>query len=333
MNFDKLNETDVREEVIAPLIRFLGYRSDSEHNVLRELPLKYPLVFLGRKDTKKDRALRGKADYVLEAGRKVRWVIEAKSPAASISQDDVEQAFTYANHAEVRAVYFIVCNGREFLAYQTNRGPNEPPLLRLTFEESESELGKLRLLNLLSPSSILRDHPPQFIDGGIPIGQGLRSFARISGGFIRYSTMKPKLPGLLELQIVVEDGAIQRSEQGTLLAYVESRAPIRTIDDFLKKNKLSIIELVSEDRILSSNSASPTVFRCDTCVIFPKGDTLMNIETWQEVVLPLDLRMDVSCVATVAFENDRLAGSIKLISRMNGEFLLEASGEITVILS
>jgi predicted type IV restriction endonuclease len=151
MNFDKLNEADVREEIIAPLVRQLGYRSDSENNVLRELPLRYPSVFFGRKSQKKDQLLRGKADYVLEAGRRVRWVIEAKSPAAGISDDDVEQAYSYAVHAEVRAVYFVLCNGREFIIFQTNMGPGVSPLLKLSYDQLVSAEGVRVLENLLSP--------------------------------------------------------------------------------------------------------------------------------------------------------------------------------------
>lgn len=48
-NFEELNETDVREEIIAPLLRELGYRSGTENDVIREQLLKYPRSYLGRK--------------------------------------------------------------------------------------------------------------------------------------------------------------------------------------------------------------------------------------------------------------------------------------------
>jgi hypothetical protein len=32
--------------------------------------------------------LRGEADYILEAARKVRWVIEAKSPQVVVDEDE-----------------------------------------------------------------------------------------------------------------------------------------------------------------------------------------------------------------------------------------------------
>ena len=42
MNFEELSAADVREEIIAPLLRGLGYRSGSQHNVIRNQSLRYP---------------------------------------------------------------------------------------------------------------------------------------------------------------------------------------------------------------------------------------------------------------------------------------------------
>lgn len=98
LDFKNFNETDVREEIIAPLIRYLGYRSGTLHEVIREQSLCYPKASMGRKKPNSDPVLRGKADYILEAGGSVRWIIEAKAPDVEIDTDAIEQAFTYANH-------------------------------------------------------------------------------------------------------------------------------------------------------------------------------------------------------------------------------------------
>ena len=110
LDFTNLNETDVREEILAPLIRSLGYRSGTENDVIREQSLRYPRAFLGRKKPGQDPVLRGKADYILDARNAVRWVIEAKAPDVELDLDAVEQAYTYASHPEVRAVYFVLSN-------------------------------------------------------------------------------------------------------------------------------------------------------------------------------------------------------------------------------
>ena len=92
IEFSGLNETDVREEILSPLIRALGYRSGTIHNVIREQSLRYPKAFLGRKNPKKDPILRGKADYILEAHGSIRWVIEAKAPDVIVGLDEIEQS-------------------------------------------------------------------------------------------------------------------------------------------------------------------------------------------------------------------------------------------------
>ena len=52
--FERMGESDVREEVLAPLSRALGYRTGGEHDVIRELSLRYPKFFLGRNSPAKD---------------------------------------------------------------------------------------------------------------------------------------------------------------------------------------------------------------------------------------------------------------------------------------
>lgn len=41
-SFETMNEADVREEIVSPLLWHLGYRTGSVHNVVREQPLSYP---------------------------------------------------------------------------------------------------------------------------------------------------------------------------------------------------------------------------------------------------------------------------------------------------
>jgi predicted type IV restriction endonuclease len=103
----------LREEIIAPLLRQLGYRSGTPNSIIREQALSYSQLSLGRKK-KHDPILRGRADYICDVQGKVKWVIEAKAPAAALDKDADEQAWSYANHPEIRALYYCLSNGREF---------------------------------------------------------------------------------------------------------------------------------------------------------------------------------------------------------------------------
>src|SRR6476660_6874550 len=91
--FSRMGEADIREEILAPLVKLLGYRSGTSYDVIREQSLRYPKIFLGRKNPAKDIALRGKADYILEVTGHARWILEAKAPGTDIDVDSIEQAW------------------------------------------------------------------------------------------------------------------------------------------------------------------------------------------------------------------------------------------------
>ncbi len=308
MDFSKLNETDVREEIIAPLVRELGYRSATEHNVLREQILSYPKAWLGRKDAKKDPLLRGKADYILEAGGRVRWVIEAKSPSCDLNKDEIQQAWTYANHPEVRAVYFALCNGRRFVVYRTSHGPDVEPILAFDYGQLYVEAVKTILANTLAPLAILRNHPDAVIDIHPPLGPGLRSIARVTGGYISYEKSTLQIPSLLELQISIVAGAIERNGNNQLMAFLESRSPTRSIQDFTERLGLTKFELSSDHTTLSTDLGRPSQFRYSASVIFPAGEELMDINTWTRVTLPQNMHIQTFVVAQGVLEGNDFKG-------------------------
>ncbi len=44
LDFEVMNEAAVREEIVAPLMRVLGFRSGTANNIIRELKLVYPRI-------------------------------------------------------------------------------------------------------------------------------------------------------------------------------------------------------------------------------------------------------------------------------------------------
>jgi hypothetical protein len=88
-NFDAMNETDVREVIVRPILEKLGYAHNTPANIRTEVPLRYEKAFLGRKKPSKDPPLAGRADYVCDATPYGRWVVEVKAPKQELTQDDV----------------------------------------------------------------------------------------------------------------------------------------------------------------------------------------------------------------------------------------------------
>jgi hypothetical protein len=306
LHIDGFNETDVREEIIAPLLRHLGYRAQSSANIIREQSLRYPRAFLGRKNRRRDPPLRGRADYILEVEGPVRWTIEAKPPTAPISLDDVEQAYSYACHPEVRAVLFAIVNGTEVRVYQTNRGPDAAPILALAYADIPGAIQRIE--NLLGPQSVMRDYPEILPDAGRPIGTGLRSIVRIVSGFVEFQECNPTVPLLSEITMSIIEGAIERAEGGRLVVYVQARSPFRSVNELNERLGLQRLELTSVDEVLSTETDSPTTFRQEMTVTLPAGATFPNLVAEGELELTRALTCQSTTVATGILKGNRFAG-------------------------
>jgi hypothetical protein len=222
-DFDSMNETDVRETIVRPLIESLGYGRDAETRIITEKKLRYPRSFLGHKKPKTDSPLAGKADYICEVISFGRWVVEVKSPSKELAQDVVEQAHTYAMHPEVAAKFFLITNGRKFRLYETAK--LERPALEWNFEDEDKEVSLLRLSNVLSPSALKTRARFALIDPGKPLGNGLASRLRIIGGQITnedYTGNHPLLPveSVNGLSLPVTGGYVTRSEDKRIMGHV-----------------------------------------------------------------------------------------------------------------
>jgi hypothetical protein len=316
-DFTTLNEADIREEIIAPLLKYLGYRSGTDNNVIREQTLHYPHAFLGRKKPN-DPPVRGRADYICEAQKKIRWVIEAKPPNADISADDNEQAYTYANHPEIRAVYFCLTNGKSFQVFQTNRGPGQPPVYECSYEDLP--LALVPLQNLLSPSAVLRTFPTTEIDTGLPIGEGLRSIVRMTNGVIVYETNSIGNKPLEGMTFTISRGAIQRNDAGRLEAYLETIAPLQALQSLNEKLGLNKFTLFSEDAAVSSDPSKPTIFIGTTEHVLPQGEKCLDLARWQEVEFQCNIRVRTTATAVGTLSGNVFAG------RFEGRMLYQVPG-------
>ncbi len=270
---DGWGETDVREEIIAPLLRDLDYGSGRTHSVIREQTLRYPRAYLGRKKPDTDGIIRGRADYVCTAGDRVRWTIEAKAPCVEVSDDDIDQAYSYANHPEIRAVYFVICNGNHLDIYQTNSGPSHPPRVSVSLADMRQSVS--RVAELLAPSRVLADWPEIAAPTGEPLGFGLRSIMRIVSGNFHYNPSN--LPGsqvLTELQYWITDGMVQRQDDGSILAEVRIPTGLRSLSVVIRQLGLEWQTFVTRDSVLSRDPARPTVLETSQEFELPAGTPL-----------------------------------------------------------
>jgi hypothetical protein len=335
LSLEGLNEADVREELITPLLHKLGYRSGTSANIFREVSLRYPRVFIGRKNMSRDPYLRGRADYLLEVADRVRWTIEAKPPGLPITIDDIEQAYSYACHPEVRAVLFAVTNGSEIRVFQTSRSPQTPPIV--TLSGPEILLADTRLANLLGPDALLRDYPDPEPGTQEPLGVGLRSVVRIVSGWAQFERSTPLIPLLDELGISFTSGAIERDENDHLVMYLEGRSPFRSANEFNARLGLSKFEMLSEDRVLSADAGRPSVFRSQLQVLLATGETLPNL-FGEPLRLQNNVRITSTTTGRAVLSNRRLFGEFEQLydyqdfPELGDGLTVEATGHCELLL-
>lgn len=151
-------EDSVREELIAPLVRHLGFRPLGALRVRRSQPLIHPFVHIGSTKYRVNIT----PDYTLFVDDKPVLVIEAKRPSEELARSkNAEQAYSYAIHPDVRSPHYALCNGRRLVVYSIFQF--EPVLDVLVSEIPQRWAEVERVLhprNLARPE--LRDLLPDF---------------------------------------------------------------------------------------------------------------------------------------------------------------------------
>lgn len=113
----EFKEDSVREELITPLIKALGYDYKGKYRIVRSRKLQHPFTMIGASKYK----ISIYPDYVLECNGKCVCIIEVKAPSESLDNEKyIGQAYSYAVHREVRAKFYALCNGKEFRLYSTS---------------------------------------------------------------------------------------------------------------------------------------------------------------------------------------------------------------------
>lgn len=146
---ESFKEDAVREELVAPLLRRLGYRPTGDVRVERGKSLAHPFIRIGTRN----HPVRLVPDYLLWKGTRCLLVLDAKRPTENIrTGPHVEQVYSYAMHPDVRCARFALCNGRELVMFDTS---SAEPLFVLELKSAAKDW--TRVLHYLGPDFLA--HP------------------------------------------------------------------------------------------------------------------------------------------------------------------------------
>lgn len=147
----EFKEDSVREELIVPILKALGYTASGPNKIIRSKGLLHPYLTVGSAQ----RPITLIPDYLLTVGKNFTFVLDAKAPSEAIKTGkNVGQVYSYAIHPEVRVNLYALCNGREFILFDVRQ--TEPLLY---FDMSEISYNWDRLLSYLTPVRTVVDLP------------------------------------------------------------------------------------------------------------------------------------------------------------------------------
>ena len=157
----EFGEDAVREEIVAPILRAIGYTPSGQFRIVRSKRLTNPFVTIGT--TK--RAVTLVPDYVLYVEDRAVLVLDAKAPSESTTdKEHVAQAYSYTMNAEVRAEWFALCNGRSLSVFNVSDATTAP---RHTFELAHLEENWVHVCDALAPEQLARVKDEFLKDFGI----------------------------------------------------------------------------------------------------------------------------------------------------------------------
>ena len=167
-DFNILNNSDfgedaVREELVNPILKRLGYRASGIYKINYSKHLEHPFVKIGSGE----REIKIIPDYLLEVQNKYAWVFDAKAPTEKISTGaHREQVYFYAIHPDIRTKIYALCNGKELIVFPID---GDKPMLYFQLSEIEKHWAKIE--EFLSPHAFelqadkieyLREAPKQY---------------------------------------------------------------------------------------------------------------------------------------------------------------------------
>ena len=142
----EFKEDAVREEIVFPILKKLGYSASSKNKIIRSKNLTHPFCYFG---TKKE-MVNIVPDYTFEIDGENKWILDAKRPTENIvSGKNVSQAYSYAIHQEIRSEIFCLCNGKEFSIFNTK---SAEPILYFHIKDLKDNWTKLE--KLLGPEFV-----------------------------------------------------------------------------------------------------------------------------------------------------------------------------------
>lgn len=147
-------EDSVREEIIVPILKRLGYSATGENRIIRSKTLNHPFIYVGTRKL----PIQLIPDYTLLCKNKPVFILDAKAPNINIlDRENIQQVYSYAIHPEIKSKYFGLCNGRRIVVFDID---SDNPVLDVEFANYENNWTEIE--KNMSPEYLLEPEKRNF---------------------------------------------------------------------------------------------------------------------------------------------------------------------------
>lgn len=148
INDPDFKEDSVRELILSPMLKRLGYLPAGKTRVIRSKSLKHPFIRIGTRN----HPITVIPDYTLLHEEKAIFILDAKGPKEDVLDDShIQQAYSYAMHPEIACREFGLCNGKQLAVFDVF---HRDPLAIFNFSEFESKW--IEIEKYLSPKFLIK---------------------------------------------------------------------------------------------------------------------------------------------------------------------------------
>jgi hypothetical protein len=263
-------------------------------------------------------------------GRRGSFIVEAKRGNYLTKRSDIEQAHSYAAHAQVGANYFMLCDGRQLSVYETLSGPDGKAIVDIPINQIDERFHELE--SLLSPKNLEKNCHVSY-DLKLKLCDGLGSSVKIHSGeygmahweyrvfmngvncteqlrssapkFIEYDKQLAIMANEFNLQVVGDSA--ERDASGRISAQLSFSGVTKSNLAGMKLLGIDKAKFVSNERFLSTDSLNPSVFESTAEFSLEKG-TMMPQLFGGAVSIDSDVAGDFFISGRIHKEDDLLLG-------------------------
>lgn len=275
----EFQEDSVREEIILPIIKGLGYNPQTPNKIIRSRKLLNPYVSIGSKRKK----IYIIPDYLFEINNKPAWILEAKSPKEKITKSKhLEQAYSYAIHSEVRTRFYALCNGIEFALYDIYE---KEPVLQ--FQTCSLPANWESLKKILSPTNVFDLTNLDFDkDFGLHLKRlGFDKFENLIFPNVPITRIAQMSPNFFSLSTAIVENA-----ETYAVSFDFDENSFKQLEDKIPKEAFDLLSVRNENKRRVVVFGDMTYFVTIDCRV---GETFE--ENDKEIFLPMRVNEFMSC--------------------------------------